>query len=82
MLLITVVSTTLLITLFVAATLRLRALGRALAAEKASGRMAEAIRARDSRALMNQREVLAAADRELDRALALYAPNRDPNEGS
>ncbi|MFD5899066.1 hypothetical protein [Streptomyces sp. NPDC060366] len=86
---ITVVSATLLITLSVAAVFRLRALGRALAAEKASSRVAEAMRSRDNQALHDrlqaaraQHDVLAAAAREIDRALALYAPNRDPNEGS
>lgn len=87
---ITVVSATLLITLTIAAARRLRALQRALAAERASSRLSEAMRARDNQALAsrlrdsrNEKKVLAAADRELDRALALYAPNRtDPNEGS
>lgn len=86
MLWITVASAALLITLSAVAVYRLR---RALAAERASGRLSEAMRARDNRALhdrlqasRNQQKVLAAADHELDRALALYAPNRDPNEGS
>lgn len=87
---ITVVSATLLITLSAVAVYRLRALRHALAAEKASSRLAEAMRARDNQALhdrlqaaRNQHDVLAAAQYEIDRALALYAPNRnDPTEGS
>lgn len=88
MLLIAVASAALFITLTVAAVYRLRALGRALAAEKASSRLSEAMRSRDNQALAdrlresrNQYDVLAAATREIDRALALYAPT-DPTEGS
>lgn len=76
-----------LVALILAVWRRLRALTRALAAERARARLMEAGHHRDMTALRNRltaaraaAPVLEAADLELTRALALYAPT-DPTEG-